>query len=756
MIRSFSSPEVHRAADLTPPSTATRTPLPDQVWPPCFSQLRPYQPVNGATIGECFLALRQMEAGGLEQKDLRAHLYQGIALASLIEVPRDEPHRSAVNAAAEAFARGELHPSSCATKSRIAGLELAFNWVVTQWPGPTKLRETDSDTPVLISKPIPVNSTLTAGTIVRLDMQMVAAKGAAGSTLAATPFREGQDRPWLVLRVEEHGQLIVEAAPVRTTDEEAIKRAEDVRDILYDSLDRALSRHEPLSKAIDRYNEKVKEDEKLRLVEMGKLSAHQRLELPTEATSSLSSSIRLDYRALAGGAIHSEYLERWMAGDSRAEEILQNAQQDWAPRMEAVALARVLNGSPPKPGEYRADLVKGCIVQVVMEWMTAMDARRVVRKGGVPAKPSWTFLTPISLTRQMLRPLEQVVVHEVIEEVTHQAPQLRERLTKAPTHSEWPTIAMDTGIPRACLCRTYGADEDSATDSDDDFYFEEDESDVLQGPDLYTVPAYGKNEASLTSFDSLIALAPQPGWIPTWSPLPHDTITDADATNGATVEPLSPFNAYYDQLMDRSIEEIRTPGNWRGFGAELAPRFITDCPGWPTGQGLEILNNHNGDLMSRCGSTADGSSPIRLVRDCVQQHYMPLVGPAVMSAPANGDCFYFSVLAAMSPENRKNLLQSAIPDVASAAPAEAVRALRSIFATFLEQRREDYRERILGLHVQVEGGTGAEGAGGPPAMADWNFEGEVPAKRARYDSPRRDGPSIGEPRHAEHEHQTAG
>lgn len=89
-----------------------------------------------------------------------------------------------------------------------------------------------------------------------------------------------------------------------------------------------------------------------------------------------------------------------------------------------------------------------------------------------------------------------------------------------------------------------------------------------------------------------------------------------------------------------------------------------------------------------------------MARWAAGSHYLAVVANELVNTPADGDCFYTAVLAAMPDREREFLLRVCgcadkdLHDLRSAALA-----LRWHFAAHLNTHRAHYRDRIIPFHT---------------------------------------------------------
>lgn len=210
-------------------------------------------------------------------------------------------------------------------------------------------------------------------------------------------------------------------------------------------------------------------------------------------------------------------------------------------------------------------------------------------------------------------------------------------------------------------------------------------------------------------FDQLQPLQDQPRWVRTLLSGKNKELyegapgAEADPKTLITDGPASSFATDYDTALNEVLEDIRTPGRWSGFAAELAPRFITQCAGWPLGRTLDIHNSLTGSLMSRAGEQLLQLTPVRVARMMLSDHYVAMQGSQLLDIPGDGDCFYAALLASMTPRERSALLEICGCTGPQASSLEhATAALRRHFANHLDLYRSGYREQITQLHALMQ------------------------------------------------------
>lgn len=210
------------------------------------------------------------------------------------------------------------------------------------------------------------------------------------------------------------------------------------------------------------------------------------------------------------------------------------------------------------------------------------------------------------------------------------------------------------------------------------------------------------------TFDELRPEPDQPTWIPALMQ-GDDFDLMVGSTRGAPEPALlldeaidSRFAAHYDSALDELLVDLRTPRQYTDFSAEVAPRLIVDCPGWPIGRQLDIHNVLTGSLMLQTGVQMGGLSPVRIVRHAAAHHYLGLQNGVLMAIPGAGDCFYIALLASMAPGDRAELLEAAGctgPDAQDL--DKAALALRHHVARHLSQHRAHYRDPLVQLECLI-------------------------------------------------------
>ncbi len=210
------------------------------------------------------------------------------------------------------------------------------------------------------------------------------------------------------------------------------------------------------------------------------------------------------------------------------------------------------------------------------------------------------------------------------------------------------------------------------------------------------------------TFDELQPELEQPTWI-------RDLMRGDDfhmrvgSRQGAATPPVlldeeirTQFALHYDASISDLLKDIRTPLRYTDFSAEVAPRLLVNCPGWPLGRKLNIHNIRQGSLMLDAGLQVDDKPPVRVVRSPAAEHYLALQDGKLMRTPAAGDCFYIAVLASMEPQERRELLAAAGCTGTDAEHfASAVLALRHHLANHLSEHRQDYRDLIVQLQALI-------------------------------------------------------
>ncbi|SEL44988.1 hypothetical protein SAMN05216359_109113 [Roseateles sp. YR242] len=464
MIRSPSVREARTASDATPPSSEPHAPPIDHAWPDCFKRLQPHQVVDGATIGECVLALQQLEAGSEAHTAMRESLVQGIAMASEIRIPIQAQHRSAVEAARQALANGELRDPP-ADRCRSAGVQLALDWVAACWKELGTRDLGHSRAAYIITKPVPVPERLTESATFTVPMELVANDvGAAnrgvklpGRLLATTKAAVNEPhRPWLALRTNDFGQFTCEFAAVSPREVQAHKHVQDAMDMFQSALYDAHEASESLGEAIARFNRNMPADEQLNLVESEGHSGSHRLARQADQLRSLAGVVKFDYQMLAGDSGDGALLDQRLGIDPDAQACLSFARRK-AAEMEPSLQGQLSDGKLP-PGNYRPAVVRGCIVQMIME-AAARGEDGVAKDNGARGGRSWQFLTPIDTARMLLHPMERTAVDAFMQLASEATRAESSSPARKPSREEW-QVSMETAIPRLSLCLTHRASGD--------------------------------------------------------------------------------------------------------------------------------------------------------------------------------------------------------------------------------------------------------------------------------------------------------
>lgn len=359
----------------------------------------------------------------------------------------------------------------------------------------------------------------------------------------------------------------------------------------------------------------------------------------------------------------------------------------------ATELAWLRRRTCVSPRDLRPLLVQGCMVQ---NWLEALE---------LPwrSKATFRFDLPVSAVMEQLTTTEQSVVKAVTETLLaseayaavakldqlsiRKDPPPPPRLDASPMRPVH-YLLDQSGAPMGCLLLTQWAEDRAVT----------------------TVSSRRRpyQQASMENFSQLLKQRIQPSWV---SRLPLNPPQEPGTDEGSwwAVPLLAPAGtspasaASQDTMINDLLQEIRQPGHWTGFSAELAPRLLVDCPGWPVGRSLDIVNADTGTLLSRAGRPVAGAAPVTVARLAEAQHYVAVVQEALIEVPADGDCFYVAVLASLSAKERESLLRAsgcAPHERQSLAPAVA--ALRQHFANHLSDHRDHYRDQILRLHALLQ------------------------------------------------------
>lgn len=123
-----------------------------------------------------------------------------------------------------------------------------------------------------------------------------------------------------------------------------------------------------------------------------------------------------------------------------------------------------------------------------------------------------------------------------------------------------------------------------------------------------------------------------------------------------TADPLISDDPAFQHALRQSAKEIRRPGTWYGLGGEIATTAITRLARWP--QRPLHIENSDGLLLARLGDASWTGEPVRVSLDWKRNHYSPIVNGRIVDVPADGDCFFASVLTAMTPAERRRLLMA--------------------------------------------------------------------------------------------------
>jgi len=712
--------------------------------PPEFDTLVPGRVMTLTQVGRCMQALGRLEQQEGPQSELREHLAQSIALAPHLMSEMKPAQSADIDAIQQSLREGVLHRLPDAP-ARAAGIQLALDAVCHRLGATAAPLRGELAVPQVIAKPLPVESAVTIGHALTLPLRLELQGWEPGLVLASSdpdglrpigPMK----RPMLRFVSDEAG-ITIELPPVSG----ATRSEQMACDCLLAMCRRALGKARTFKEALRLHNDCVPAG--FRLTSL--VNPRARLQQLTPVDAQPAAPVRSVWLDPALLAQHDNALDDLMSADPRSAALLSHA------RSTAAALESARRPCSSLPPPYRVDVVRGCLVQVLME-LSCQAQQSPDTAAAHP--PHWWFDITADQLLERLPAKEAAAVRRCREMLGRRVPAPPHAAPSgaAPQHNplEW-YITMHTAMPLACLrVRDPGIAEaptpwappprsaqrpndasrrvvimddsdDAATGSEELESGIERRATVMEALDA--APASGRRlpgQWAPARFDALPALNVQPPWlsgagqgdrspgdavIPSTTPPPDAPGPDAGLSLTTPETALAPAADAattaidYDRLITRVVKTIRRPGCWSSFAGELPPRLLVDCPGWPQGRALETLNLSNGFLLSSVGTTAPGRTPVVVALNLDVSHYMPMVDGVLLDVPSDGDCFYLSVLAAMGAADRDRLFEAMLLDPADALlPSNAVRALRQHFAAFLDVRRDAYRDAILALHAQIE------------------------------------------------------
>ncbi|ALV06246.1 hypothetical protein DES44_1708 [Roseateles depolymerans] len=554
------------------------------------------------------------------------------------------------------------------------GAQLALNAFLSVWD--RVLGEGPSSTQTsTLSKCVPVESALTLAPAFRLNIGLTPSHPPAGTLVASsTPRTLSKDFSWspvlpppLITLTSVNGGLLLDAAPADVKDKRHAEAARHAMSTLEAELQDAAAKGQGLSDALRRFNTKVAKEWQLRPLLGNSATQGAGLVRTNAAAKTCAHTVWFRFEDLG-----KEDGVRALLTEPDAGYRLRGAYE-----VAALSTARQLRDwnkrHPDTSANIRSELLKGVATQHCIEITQSS------RSKGMHLK----FLVGVQDVRQVMTAQEQDVLDAILKDVEATLKSAKFNLypLKPREPRKIPVVTLDKGDPMGCLQLLEKTARTEAPKP------------VQPSPSAYPSPV-----PSQLRFNQLRSSLLQPLWLDSLS---TDTVMEDPGLLLTDID--TAFSRDYDAAMRPLLDDIRTPGVWSQFSAELAPRLLADCPGWPKGRALFIHDAVNGDLRSTAGPKGTGMEPIRLALGMANQHYRPLADGRMLDVPLDGDCFYTAVLAAMQPKERLTLLKAcgcAEEDRETLGPAAL--SLRRHFADYVDRHREDYRKQIIEWHAVLD------------------------------------------------------
>lgn len=544
------------------------------------------------------------------------------------------------------------------------GAQLAVHAFLASWEQMLREEPCPPQTSTL-AKCVPVESALTLAPAFKLDISLVPSHPSAGTLVASSPPRSlSKDFSWspvlpppLITLTSVNGGLLLDAAPAAVKDKRHAEAALAAMSTLQADLLEAAAKGQGLSDAVQRFNKKVAKEWQLTL--QPGISAAQGAGLVCTNADAKSCAHTVWFKFEDLGKSNGVLA---LLPESKASQRLRGAYA-YAELSTARQLREWSTRHPDTSAAIRSELLKGVATQHCLE------ITRGPRSKGIHLN----FLVGVQDVRQVMTAQEQTVLDAILKDVeaTLTSAQYRLYAPKAREPRKIPVVTLDKGEPMGCL-------------------------QLLEKPARTEAPQPVRPPPSSQRFEQLKPWLLQPLWLDSLS---KDTVVE-DPGLLLTEDIDNAFSRDYDAAMRPVLDDIRAPGRWSRFSAELAPRVLADCPGWPKGRALFIHDVANGDLLSAAGPRDAGMEPIRLARNMADQHYLPVADGRILDVPYDGDCFYTAALAAMQPKERLALLKACgCAEEDRETLGRAALSLRNHFADHVDRHREDYRKRIIEWHA---------------------------------------------------------
>jgi hypothetical protein len=651
-----------------------------------------------------------------------------IARCSAAYLVPDSGTRDLIQATRASMAQEVLNPVS-RSASRPVGVQNVLDLFLPRWEETLTTYEARRET-LLVAKPAVLSAPLLVASAVGTGTWLGELPPRPGILLGATiediPLGDALGHPLLALRNSPWGLHI--AVPPQLPAGDAKLDTERALDDLQMELFEAVG-GASLATAVDNYNQKAYPP--LRLV--------LRPDVPRELTNAvvqpyavnvIEQEIWFTYELLAEDSV----LDEQIADDDHLVSILKNARV-LAQSMEQNATpGKVLRRLPA--GEiYRPMLLRGCAVQLMLERLLGERAGDRTATFGVPLGHVETLMS--ATERSVWADMKQK------REMWSAGNGEGRAAAAAATQMQGSYVERSTGQPMGSLLLREMTDHFLDDDDEEDVYRDIDihagdhcvpdisqpsrpakvprQADPVQRKDVsrdlhptqqwwyQALMAYKQVKQGTLHFDNLKPFRLQPSWL-------KNTVNPAhapDVTAPVEFEPqdtqapgaehlMTPFAANFDREMRTILEQIREPGSWASFSAELPPRFITACPGWPAGRPLHIHHVDNGAQLFCSELAGKDRPPVVVALDLKNSHYQGVSEGTLLENDLDGNCFYAAVLASLPKEEREALLSACgVQHVETCFLPEATAALRHHFANHLALNMEAYRDRILQLHLEV-------------------------------------------------------
>lgn len=538
-----------------------------------------------------------------------------------------------------------------------------------------------------LSKCVPVASDLTIAPAFMLDVLLTPVHPRPGTPVASSPQRDLAKEfswsphlapPWFTI-TSVQGGLQLATAPVPVEDRQSLHDAQVALSAMQARLFEAAARGQGLSDALARFNQTVPKAWQLTL--QPGISQTQSAQLLCRHSGLQGSAHKVWFKYECLG--QPDGLED-LLDDPRSRQRLKRAHE-----FAALATVRQLHAwrkrHPETVRSIRSELLKGCATQHCME----------IARGPQSAGTDLQFKVSVQDVRQVMTSAEKSVLDAILTEVESQLKESGYKIysvkPRAPRHLS--VVSLDKGDPMGCVLLQTMPERTHAQGPSDP---------MARSAGPGTAPGSAGAVPPLASglrFDQLKLTVSQPHWLNSMS-----KDYGVEEPELLLSEPINTeFTQDYDAAMNKLLEDIRTPGLWSRFDAELGPRLLAHCPGWPKGRALFIHNVVDGGLLSAAGPKGSAMEPIRVARSMDDRHYLPLADGRMLDVPYDGDCLYTAVLAAMQPQERLALLKACgCPEADGQTLGRATLALRRHFADHLSRHREVYQKQIIEWHAVLD------------------------------------------------------